>query len=177
LKLFFAFFKMGLFTIGGGIAMVPLMERIVVDEKKWLNEKEMTDCITVSQSMPGVIAVNAATYIGKKKEGFAGAVVSTVGVVLPSFIIIILIVSLLGTIGDNKYVEGAFKGIKATVCGLIIVTTLRMGKNVLKDWFGWTIAILAFLIIVFLKVTVIWIIIAGALLGVIYTFFIKKEGC
>src|SRR5665648_691716 len=87
--LFITFFKMGLFTIGGGLAMLPLIQHTIVDKKGWLTEEGMTDCIAVSQSLPGVIAINAATYVGKTRKGFAGALAASFGVILPSFIIII----------------------------------------------------------------------------------------
>ena len=118
-QLFWSFFKLGLFTIGGGMAMIPLIQGIVVDQKKWMSEEEAVDCIAVSQALPGVIAINMATYIGQRKKGLSGALAATVGVMLPSFIIIILIVLLLKGIGDNPYVEGALMGIKAAATGLI----------------------------------------------------------
>lgn len=101
LQLFWFFFKLGLFTIGGGMAMIPLIQDIVVNRKKWMTEEEAVDCIAVSQALPGVIAINMATYIGHRKKGFAGAVCATAGVILPSFIIIILIVKLLHGLGDK----------------------------------------------------------------------------
>ena len=98
-RLFIAFFKIGLFTFGGGLAMLPLIQRTVVEDYKWMTEEEMLDCIAVTQAMPGVIAVNAATYIGNRRKGFAGSLAATLGVILPSFIIIILAVLFLGAIG------------------------------------------------------------------------------
>ena len=119
LRLFWEFFKIGIFTIGGGMAMIPQIQQVVVKDKGWLSEEEMVDCIAVSQSMPGVIAINSATYIGRKTNGFSGAAAATTGVITPSFLIIILIVSFLGMVGENHYIQGAFVGIKAAVCGLI----------------------------------------------------------
>ena len=95
LQLFWTFFKLGLFTIGGGMAMIPLIQDIVVDKKKWMTEEEAVDCIAVSQGLPGVIAINMATYIGQTKKGILGAIVATIGVILPSFIIIILVMPLI----------------------------------------------------------------------------------
>ena len=106
-QLFWNFFKLGLFTIGGGMAMIPLIQNIVVDKMRWMTEEETVDCIAVSQGLPGVIAINMATYIGQKKKGLAGALTATIGVMLPSFIIIILVVKLLHGFGDNRYVLGA----------------------------------------------------------------------
>ena len=126
LQLFWSFFKLGLFTIGGGMAMIPLIQDIVVNRKKWMTEEEAVDCIAVSQALPGVIAINMATYIGHRKKGFAGAVCATAGVILPSFIIIILIVKLLHGLGDNAYVNGALKGIKAAATGLIAFSAYKV---------------------------------------------------
>ena len=123
--LFWEFLKIGLFTIGGGMAMIPQLQQIVVD-KKWLEEDEMIDCIAISQALPGIIAINAATYIGMKVRGFRGAMSATLGVILPSFVIIIAVVTLLDSIGENTYIQGAFIGIKAAVCGLILVTVVLL---------------------------------------------------
>lgn len=168
IHLFTIFFKIGLFTIGGGLAMIPLIKRAVVDDNKWLTEAEMTDCIALAQSLPGVIAVNTATYIGNKKRGILGAFFATLGVVLPSFIIIILVVLFLDTIGDNRYIEGALTGVKAASCALIVVASYSLGKQILKGVFPWVLAIVSFVAIAIFDVTAVWAIIVGAILGCIY---------
>ena len=141
--LFWEFFKIGIFTIGGGMAMIPQIQQLVVQDKKWMDEDEMLDCIAISQSMPGVIAINSATYIGKRIRGVKGSLAATLGVVMPSFIIIILAVTVLGAIGENKYILGAFVGVKAAVCGLILVTAVRLAKQSLNSVFQWVLAIAA----------------------------------
>lgn len=148
--------------------MIPQLQHVVVNEKGWLEEDEMIDCIAISQALPGIIAINAATYIGMKVRGFKGALSATLGVIAPSFVIIILIVTVLDSIGDNAYVQGAFTGIKAAVCGLILVTVVRMGKKILRSAFAWVLAVLAFVAIIAVGVNAIWAILAGAVLGVIY---------
>ena len=148
--------------------MLPLIHKLVVDDKKWLSEEETVDCLAISQSLPGVIAINSATYIGKRRCGLAGAVAATLGVIMPSFVIIIAVVSLLGTIGGNDVVEGAFVGVKAAVCGLIIVSAVRLGKKVLKGPLSWSLAIIAFVVIAVFDINAIWPIIIGAIAGVIY---------
>ena len=168
LALFVEFFKIGLFTIGGGLAMIPLLEQVAVKKKKWLKEEEMMDCLAVSQSLPGVVAINMATYVGKKRAGIPGALAATVGVVLPSFIIIIAISEILLRVGDNKYVAGAFIGIKAAVCGMIAATVLRLGKKNLQSAFGWSIALAAFIAIAFFNISAVYAILGAALLGVLY---------
>ncbi|MBQ2063391.1 MAG: chromate transporter [Firmicutes bacterium] len=174
-QLFASFFRIGLFTIGGGLAMIPLLDRIAVREKKWFDEEEMMECIAVSQSLPGVVAVNMATYVGKRKGGFAGALLATLGVILPSFLIILAIANILLRVGDNPYLAGAFTGIKAAVCGLILATVIRLGKNNLKDAFGWIIALAAFVLIVFLQVNVVWVILGAAVLGIAWTLVRKTH--
>ena len=170
-QLFLSFFKLGLFTIGGGMAMVPLSQGIVVDEKHWMTEEEAVDCIAVSQGLPGVIAINMATYIGHQKKGIPGAVTATLGVILPSFIIIILIIKILSGIGDNRFVNGALTGIKAAATGLIMFSAYKLGKQVLKGWFQVALALCAFAVIVLLDVNAIWPIVGGIILGLIYTKF------
>lgn len=167
-SLFWEFFKIGLFTIGGGMAMLPLIQKVAVEDKKWLEEEEMIDCLAVSQALPGVIVINSATYIGKRRCGVTGSLAATLGVVCPSFFIITAIVTLLGTIGDNSYVTGAFAGIKAAVCGLVIISACKLGKQILKDPFQWSVAILAFLAIAVFRITAVWAIIGGAAAGIIY---------
>lgn len=168
LSLFWEFFKIGLFTIGGGMAMIPQIQQVAVNDKKWLTGEEMVDCIAVSQSMPGVIAINSATYIGKKNNGIKGSMSATAGVILPSFLIIILVVTLLGTIGENRYVMGAFTGIKAAVCGLILVSAAKLGKQILTGVFQWVLAIAAVIAIGVFGINAIWIILVGAFAGIIY---------
>jgi len=169
LQLFWTFFKLGLFTIGGGMAMIPLIQGIVVDQKKWMTEEEAVDCIAVSQGLPGVIAINMATYIGNYKKGIMGAVIATIGVILPSFIIIIAVVELLRGIGDNVYVNGALTGIKAAATALIAYSAYKVGRQVLKGPFSWVLAIVTFVVIVWLKVNSVWAIIAGIFAGIIYS--------
>jgi len=173
-SLFWEFLKIGLFTIGGGMAMIPQLQQIVID-KKWLEEDEMIDCIAISQSLPGIIAINMATYIGMKLRGLRGALSATLGVILPSFVIIIAVVTLLDSIGENTYIQGAFIGIKAAVCGLILVTVVRMGKKILRSVFAWILAVLAFIAIVGFGINAIWAILAGAIAGIVYNTVKLKE--
>lgn len=169
LQLFYEFFKLGLFTIGGGMAMVPLIQDIVVDKKGWMSEEEAVDCIAISQGLPGVIAINMATYIGRQKKGMLGSICATTGVILPSFIVIILIVELLQGLGESTYVTGALTGIKAAATGLIAYSAYKVGKKVLKGPFQWILAIGAFVAIAWLNVNAVWAILAGIVLGIVYT--------
>jgi len=175
LQLFWTFFKLGLFTIGGGMAMIPLMQNIIVDKKHWMDENEIIDCLAVSQGLPGVIAINMATYIGNHKRGFVGALTATFGVVLPSFVIIILVINFLKNIGDSTYVVGALIGIKSAAAGLIMYATYKVGRQVLKDLAQWIIAILSFSAVVFLGINAVWTIILGVGAGLLHTIYINKK--
>lgn len=166
-SLFWAFLKLGLFTIGGGMAMIPQMQQIAVDEHGWLTKEEIVDCIAVSQSLPGIIAVNMATFIGRKLYGVKGAITATVGVALPSFVIISLAVLALGAIGDNPWLAGAFLGVKAAICGLILVSAIRLGKQILRTPLQWILMIGALIAIGFFGINAVWVILAAALIGII----------
>ena len=122
LLLFIEFFLIGLFTFGGGYAMIPLVNELVVDKHGWLTKGEFVDFIGVCESTPGPIAINMATFVGTSQGQLLGAIVSTLGVVLPSFIIILVIASLLQKIIKNKYVQLFLNGIKPVVIGLILST-------------------------------------------------------
>ena len=155
--------------------MIPQLQQVVVNEKGWLEEDEMIDCIAISQSLPGIIAINAATYIGMKVRGFRGSLAATLGVITPSFLIIIAVVSLLDTIGENPYIQGAFTGIKAAVAGLILVTVVRMGKKILRSAFAWVLAVMAFIAIIVFDVNAVWAILVGAVAGVVYNTLKLRE--
>lgn len=169
IRLFTAFFKIGMFTIGGGLAMLPLIQRAVVEDYKWMKEEEMIDCIAVCQALPGVIAINTATFVGYKRKKLMGAVAATFGVVMPSLIVIISAVLFLGAVGENSYVTGAFTAVKAASCALILYAAVKLGKQVLKNKFAWVIALVAFVMIAVFDVTALWAIVAGAAAGLIYS--------
>lgn len=128
LELFLTFLRIGAFTFGGGYAMISLVERDVVDKKKWLTSKEMLDIIAIAESTPGAIALNTATFVGAKVAGVFGAIVSTFAVLFPSTIIITLISGVINEFGDNQYVKWAFMGIRAAVCALILNAVIKMSK-------------------------------------------------
>lgn len=175
-NLFTCFFELGLFTIGGGMAMVPLMQEKVCEERHWMTDEEVLDCIAVCQSLPGVVAINMATYIGYYKKGLKGALVSTFGVLLPSFVIIILVVSILKSVEQNPYVQGALEGIKAAATGLIAFAAYKMSKQTLTGVFQWVMAAFALLLVAFLKVSAVYVIIAGILAGEIYCTIKSAKG-
>lgn len=154
--------------------MLPLIQQMVID-KGWLEEEEAVDSIAISQALPGIISINGATYIGKRLCGLSGAFVATLGTVMPSFMIILAIVTLLGNVSGNPLVEGALMGIKAAVCGLVVLTAVRLGKKILKDPVTWILAIMAFIMIVIFDIAALWTIVAGGIAGVLYQVFWKSR--
>lgn len=154
--------------------MLPLIQQLVVD-KGWLEEEEAIDCIAISQALPGIIAINGATYVGKRICGFSGALAATLGSVMPSFMIIIAAVTLLENISESNVVEGAFLGIKAAVCGLMVMTAIRLGKRVFRGPVTWFLAAMAFVMIAVFDVAAVWTIIAGGVIGVLYQVIFKNR--
>ena len=178
--LFFTFFKLGLFTFGGGYAMIANIRDIVLEKKKWLTEDELFQVITIAESTPGPIAINLATYVGYQKGGVLGSACATFGVVLPSFIIIYLISFVLDAFMGNPYVAGAFEGIQCAVAFLII----RAGWGMLKKLDKKPLPIIVLcltvgLMIIFellaVKVSTVVLILAGGVIGLVAYGLLKKK--
>lgn len=155
--------------------MLPLIQRMVVEEKKWLDQEEMVDCISISQSLPGVVAINTATYVGNRKAGLKGAIAASLGVILPSYIVIILAVTLLDVIGVNEYIAGAFTGVKAAASGLILYSAIKLAKKSLKNLYSWVLFLVTFILVAVFDVSVIAVIVSGILLGILYIYLKRKE--
>ena len=134
--LFKTFFKIGIFTLGGGYAMIPLIQKEVVERNKWLTEEEMLDVIAIAQSCPGVFAINVSTFVGYKLQHRQGALFATLGAALPSFIIILLIAMFFRHFQDNPVVAAMFRGIRPAVVALIAVPTFNMAKSAKITWFN-----------------------------------------
>lgn len=169
-KLFTIFAKIGAFTIGGGVAMIPLIEREIVDKHKWISEEDFMDMISIAQSAPGLIAVNVSIFVGHKIAGVKGSIVATVGSIMPPFIIILLVAAVFTAFRDNTTVQAIFMGIRPAVVALIAAPVFRMAvKNRLNLITG-SIAVAATVLIAFLKISPIWIIITAIAGGVIMAF-------
>ena len=168
--LFWTFCKIGALTFGGGYAMLPIIQREIVENKKWSTEKEILDYYAVGQCTPGVIAVNTATFIGYKLRGMTGGIIATIGVVFPSLIIILTIASFLQNFADMAIVQSAFAGIRVAVVALIITTVIKLLKSSIKDYLGVIIAILAFIISAFLGLSPVYVVIAAGLTGFIFKY-------
>ena len=132
--MFFTFFKIGLFTLGGGYAMIPLIEKEVVDNHKWMTREELLDVIAIAQSCPGVFAINVSTFVGYKLRKTRGAILTSLGTALPSFIIILLIAMFFRQFQDNPVVAAMFRGIRPAVVALIAVPTFNMARNARVGW-------------------------------------------
>lgn len=167
LTLLWSFFKIGFFTFGGGLAMIPFIEEEFIDKKKWISRSEMSDMIALSQSFPGVIAVNVSILVGHKMAGLSGAIAAAVGTVLPALISIVLILSVLSGFQDNRYVQMVFVGIKAASAALILDTVIRLAKTSLRNAFGWILAAVALMIVMF-NYSAAWTILVGAVAGLVY---------
>ncbi len=133
-SLFFTFAKIGAMTFGGGYAMLPILQREVVDKKKWATEEEIMDYFAIGQCTPGVIAVNTATFIGQKRKGILGGIIATLGVVFPSLIIISLLAGVIEAFSHLEWVQHAFGGVRVCVCVLIINAVIKLSKKAIIDW-------------------------------------------
>ena len=133
LDLFLTFAKVGVCTFGGGYAMLPILQREVVEKKGWATEEELTDYFAIGQCTPGVIAVNTGTFIGQKLKGIPGGVLATLGVVFPSLIIIMILAAFIQNFAHLPAVIHAFAGVRACICALILSSVIKLGKSALKD--------------------------------------------
>ena len=165
---FSTFFRIGLFTLGGGYAMIPLIEEEVVNRKQWVSKDEMLDLIAIAQSCPGVFAINIATFIGYKLRKTRGAIATTIGTALPSFLIILAIAMFFSQFKDNRYVAAMFRGIRPAVVALIAVPTFRLGQRARLNWYTIWIPVVSALLIWALGVSPIYIIIAAGIGGYVY---------
>ena len=170
---FKTFFKIGMFTLGGGYAMIPMIETEVVDNKKWIGKEEFLDLIAIAQSCPGVFAINISIFIGYKLKKTRGAISTCVGTALPWFLIILLIAMFFHQFEDNKIVASIFSGIRPAVVALIAVPTFNLAKSAKIGWTNCWIPIAGALAIWALGISPIYIIIAAGIGGYLYGQFIK----
>lgn len=171
IELFITFFKIGLFTFGGGYAMLPLIQEEMLAHN-WLNMEQFLDIVAVSQMTPGAIAINNATFVGYKLAGIPGIIATTFGVISPSLIIITIVATLMHKFSDHPYVEAAWKGIRPAVVGLILVAVISLGKEAMTGLEGLIIGAISFGLIAWVKLHPIIVIIISGLLGVGIMFFI-----
>ncbi|MGH4052704.1 MAG: chromate transporter [Clostridium sp.] len=173
--IFKIFFKIGAFTFGGGFAMIPLIEKEMVENKGWVEKDEITDLFAVSQCIPGAIAINTASLIGYKIAKRKGAIVATVGVVLPSFLIITLIASFFSKFSDLAIVKAAFFGIRSCVVALIAIAAISVSKSAIKDKFCILLILITVFVVEFLNISPVIAIIISIIPGVIILKFMPKK--
>ena len=172
-SLFLSFAKIGVMTFGGGYAMLPMLEREVVDNRGWTTGEQMMDYYAVGQCTPGVIAVNVSTFIGYNERGLMGAVVAMLGIVFPSLVIIMSLASVLMAFHENAYVAKAFAGIRIAVCALMLSAVIKLAKKAVSDIPTAVIAVSALLLQIFLGVSPILIVLFSAAVG-IAVYFARK---
>lgn len=168
-ELFLAFAKVGVMTFGGGYAMLPILEREIVENKGWASSEELMDYYAVGQCTPGVIAVNTATFIGKKSAGIPGAIFATLGMVFPSLVIITLIAGILENFAELAIVKSAFAGIRVCVCVLIFNAVIKLWKNAVPDKAALSLCLIVFVLSVFLDVSPVVFVVMCALAGILFT--------
>ena len=169
IQLFLTFAKIGAVTFGGGYAMLPILQREVVEGKKWVEDKEIMDYYAIGQCTPGIIAVNVATFTGKKVKGIPGAIAATAGIVFPSVVIITIIAALITNFADLKWVQNAFAGIRVCVSIFIINAVLKLWKAAVIDWITGIIFAIVFIGSVFFNITPVLYVVLAGVAGIICT--------
>jgi len=174
-ELFWTFFKIGGFTFGGGHAMIPLIQKETVENKKWITDDDILEIIAIAESTPGPVAINSATFVGYRTAGFWGAVAATMGVVLPSFCIILAIAYLLDNFMEIKAVQYAFLGINAGVLALLFKALWNMYKKSPKGWAAYVVMGASFLLTAILKVNLFAVIIGCAVFGLVTSLLAERR--
>ncbi len=167
LKMFFSFAKIGVMTFGGGYAMLPMLQREIVEKHKWATEEEIMDYFAIGQCTPGVIAVNTATFIGQKRKGIAGGIFATLGVVFPSLIIISLLAGVIEAFSHLEWVQHAFGGVRICVCVLIVNAVVKLFKKAVVDWKTLVIFLLVTLGSTFTSLSPVIFVLIAAVIGII----------
>lgn len=175
-ELFATFARVGVMTFGGGAAMLPMLQRELVESRGWVTEEELMDYYAIGQCTPGVIAVNTATFVGRKRGGVGGAIAATAGIVFPSLVIISILAGLITTVSDLAWVKNAFAGIRACVCVQIFNSVRKLAKRAVVD--AWTAGLFAaaFLLAVFTSLSPVWFVLVSALAGILLRVWLAPKG-
>ncbi len=175
IELFFAFFRTGIFTFGGGLAMMPMLQKELIEKKHWLTEEDLIDYYAIGQSTPGIIAVNVATFVGFRQAGILGAIVATLGIISPSIIIITILAGTINSISEYPRVQAALKGINVAVAALLTTVIIKFAKKTIKNVWNVLYMLGAFLCIFWLKVPSFIVIITAIILGCLNTLRLQKK--
>lgn len=168
LNLFTIFFKIGLFTFGGGLVMIPLIQRAVVDDKHWMNDKEFVELLAVASSLPGAFAINTAIFVGYRQKKFPGALSAALGTMLPSFVIIITIAWLLIKGSSLEWLDDFFMGVRPVVVAILIDAGIRFWKSTVKQKMDFFIILVGTIAVAFAGINAALIIVAGAVIGLLW---------
>lgn len=174
LKLFTTFFKIGLFSFGGGFAMIPLIQSEVIERHKWINSKDFVDMLVLAQSTPGPIAVNTAVFVGYKTAGVAGAVAATLGTVLPSFIVILLLALFFAEVRENRYVDAAFRAMRPAVVALIVAPLMGLVKGM--KWYLIAISAAVALLVWYFGFSPMYLIAGSVAVGIAMAIYNGRKG-
>lgn len=169
-NIFTVFAKVGAFTIGGGYAMIPIIQE-EMERRGWIGEDELPDIVALSQSAPGVMAVNISIFAGYRLRGFKGAVAATLGSITPSFLVILAIAMVFSGFRDNPVVVRIFSGIRPVVISLILIPMVNMARKGCKTWWAWLIALASLLLVAFVKVSPIYILAVTIVAGVALAYY------
>lgn len=169
-QIFAVFAKIGAFTIGGGYAMIPIIQD-EMSRRKWIPEEDLPDIVALSQSAPGVMAVNISIFAGYRMRGIKGSIAATLGSILPSFLIILLIAMVFSSFKDNPIVIRIFKGIRPVVISLIAVPMINMARKSNKTWWAWVLSAVSLVLVAFLNVSPIYIILVTMVLAFAWTYY------
>jgi len=175
-EMFFTFLKVGAFTIGGGYAMIPLVQEDFIQRKKWLTNEEFLEILGIAQSLPGPVIVNFSLLAGYRLKGFKGGLFSLLGAILPSFLIIMIIAAYLWGYGENRAVQAAFQGIRPAVVALIISAAIKLGKGTLRQRHTFLLFLLFLGTLLLFNVHPLAVIVAGALAGFVKPYFKNRQG-
>lgn len=167
LELFLTFAKVGVMTFGGGMAMLPILQREVVEDHQWATEEELVDYFAIGQCTPGIIAVNTATFVGQKRKGTLGGIVATLGIVFPSLVIISILAGLITNFSDVAWVQNAFAGIQVCVCVLIFNAVVKLLKKSVIDKRTFVIFLLVMIGSTLLNLSPVWFVLLAALAGIV----------
>lgn len=167
LELFLTFAKMGVMTFGGGMAMLPILQREVVEDRHWVTEEELMDYYAIGQCTPGIIAVNTATFVGQKRKGALGGIAATLGMVFPSLVIISILAGLITNFSSVTWVQNAFAGIQVCVCVLIFNAVVKLLKKSVIDKCTFVIFLLVMIGSTLLNLSPVWFVLLAALAGIV----------
>lgn len=174
-QVFWSFFKIGAFTFGGGYAMIPLIQNEAVEKRHWVTDEDILEVVAIAESTPGPIAINSATFVGYKAAGILGSVCATLGVVLPSFVVILALSFVLQQFQNVVAVQYAFQGIRAGVLALLVKALWTMYQKSPKGWVGYVVIGASFILTAIFDINVIFVIIGCAVFGLVTSLYLERR--